>query len=99
MGDEQELPGARGKRISPIFKKDSSEDCANYRPISLLKTITKWFYKIIYILTAAFWENVLGTQVKFVKNRSTIDHPLTIFQALEKNGFGGKSQHIAFSLI
>ena len=35
-------------KVKPIFKKDDKNSFPNYRPISLLPSISKFFEKVIY---------------------------------------------------
>jgi hypothetical protein len=63
--------------IKPIYKgKGSKLDCQNYRPISLLPSISKILEKIIYNRLLEYLENnnlLDENQYGFRKNRSTID--------------------------
>ena len=59
-------------RVVLIFKKGNSADISNYRPISLLNTITKLFAAILKKRIEAGTENLMNkTQFGFRKNEST----------------------------
>ena len=68
-------------KVIPLFKKGDSLDTSNYRPISLLSTISKILEKIIFIRTINFlqFHNVFtNSQFGFRKKHSTI-HALLNF--------------------
>ena len=46
--------------IIPIFKKDDPFEKANYRPISLLLSLSKVYEKLIYQQLSTFFENKLS---------------------------------------
>ena len=61
-------------KVIPLYKKDSKEECSNYRPISLLMHINKVFEKLIHRRLYRFLQknNVLNqNQYGFRKNSST----------------------------
>ncbi len=58
--------------------------CENYRPIALLNTIRKWFFKVIFYANINFWNVLLETQAGFRRNRSTIDHLFVLHQVIQK---------------
>ena len=61
-------------KVTPIFKKGSSEDVGNYRPVSTLPIFGKIFEKIIYtrIYNFAISKSILNTnQFGFRKSHST----------------------------
>ena len=63
--------------IRPIYKgKGSKKECNNYRPISILPSISKILEKIVYerLINFILKNNILDeNQYGFRKNRSTID--------------------------
>ena len=61
-------------RIIPIYKKDDSHFIENYRPISILPSLSKIFEKVVFIqLSSYFTENSYfsNSQYGFRKNHST----------------------------
>ena len=46
--------------VTPIFKKDDPFEKANYRPISLLPSLSKVYEKLIYQQLNTFFENKLS---------------------------------------
>ena len=63
-------------RISPIFKSGDTEDCSNYRPISVLSIVSNVFEKLVYLqLYDYFTENGVLSRyqsVGFRKGYSTL---------------------------
>lgn len=60
--------------ITPIYKSGSKTDCGNYRPISLLNSISKIFEKIINIRIRTFINKTIGfdnNQYGFIENSGT----------------------------
>ena len=81
-------------RVIPIFKKDDSQDCNNYRPISLLPNIIKFFEKLIKNRLSKFLEGnkclfsrQFGFRNKHSTNHALIDLTETIRKALDDNEF------------
>ena len=79
-------------KIKPIFKKGDNKDFTNYRPISLLPSISKIFERVIYNqLYSYFNDNKLffTSQYGFRKEHSTelacIEIVDRIIQKLDKN--------------
>ena len=65
-------------KVIPIFKKGSTNLLNNYRPISLLTSISKLFERIIYNRLLSFLERnktIVSSQYGFRHNRSTT-HPI-----------------------
>ena len=59
--------------IIPLYKTKDEHECTNYRPISLLLTISKLLEKIMYRRTYTFLENtgqLYNSQYGFRKNHS-----------------------------
>ena len=60
--------------IKPIFKKGEKQLCSNYRPITILSTLSKTFEKVMYTRLNSFLmkNNILSSnQFGFQKNKST----------------------------
>lgn len=70
--------------IWPIFKKGSRKICKNYRPIALLNTTHKWFFKVLFYMNKDSWDDILETQTGFRGNRSTVEHLFTLLQIVQK---------------
>ena len=61
-------------KVKPIFKKDDKNSFTNYRPISLLPSISKIFEKVIYDQLYAYFQNnnlFSPNQYGFRSNHST----------------------------
>ena len=72
----------------PLFKSKSSSDCNNYRPISLLITLSKLLEKIIYNRTIQFLDkhNLLFiSQYGFRKKHSCSDEIMELTSEILKN--------------
>ena len=68
-------------KVIPVFKKGNSEDLSNYRPISLLTSVSKILERLVYSRTLKFLNefNVLSnSQFGFRKKHST-SHALLTF--------------------
>ena len=65
--------------IVPLFKKGKHDDCINYRPISLLITLSKILEKIIYSRTYEFLNNnhlIYNSQYGF-RAKHSCEHAIT----------------------
>ena len=62
--------------IVPIHKKDSTTDKSNYRPISLLPTISKVFEKIVFKQLTAFLDHKLSKFLCGFRKRYSTQHAL-----------------------
>ena len=65
----------KNARVSPIYKSGSRDECSNYRPISVLSTISKIFEKIVFDqMNEYFASNAILTpyQSGFRKGYSTM---------------------------
>lgn len=79
-------------KVIPIFKKGDNTVLENYRPISLLSTISKIMEKIVYARMILFIEkhNILNSaQHGFRKNKSTqsavLDFLVSLYNNLDSN--------------
>lgn len=74
-------------KVIPIFKKDNKKLFSNYRPISLLPSISKIFEKAIFLqLYSFFTENDLlfGSQYGFRSNHSTEQATIELIERILK---------------
>ena len=62
--------------VIPIFKKDDPFEKANYRPISLLPSLSKVYEKLIYQQLNAFFENKLSPLLCGFRSRYSTQHAL-----------------------
>ena len=62
--------------IIPIFKKHDPFEKANYRPISLLPSLSKVYEKLIYQQLNAFFENKLSPLLCGFRSRYSTQHAL-----------------------
>ena len=62
--------------VIPIFKKDDPFEKANYRPISLLPSLSKLYEKLIYQQLKAFFENKLSPFFCGFRSRYSTQHAL-----------------------
>ena len=62
--------------VIPIFKRDDSFEKANYRPISLLPSLSKVYEKLIYQQLNAFFENKLSPLLWDFRSRYSTQHAL-----------------------
>ena len=65
-------------KVVPVFKKGLTDQLSNYRPISLLPSLSKLFERIIHSRLLSFFEynnTIVTTQYGFRHNHSTI-HPI-----------------------
>ena len=62
--------------VIPIFKKDAPFEKANYRPISLLPSLSKVYEKLIYQQLKTFFENKLSPLLCGFRSRYSTQHAL-----------------------
>ena len=80
--------------VVPIHKKDDTEDCNNYRPISLIPNISKLFEKLIKNSLSKFLEKnkclfsrTFGFRNKHSATHELIDLTEAIRKAVDDNEF------------
>ena len=76
----------------PLFKSKCKVDCNNYRPISLLITLSKLVEKIIYTRTIAFLDKhdiLFSSQYGFRKKHSCSDTIMELISEILKNNENG----------
>lgn len=82
--------------ITPIHKQGSKEECGNYRPISILNSISKIYEKVINMKIRTFIERTIGfdeNQYGFLEKSGT-ESAITatldqIYEALDDGNFVG----------
>ena len=62
--------------IIPIHKKDSTNNKANYRPISLLPTVSKVFEKLVFKQLSSFFESRLNKLLCGFRKKYSTQHSL-----------------------
>ena len=62
--------------VIPIFKKEDPFEKANYRPISLLPSLSQVYEKLIYQQLNAFFENKLSPLLCGFRSRYSTQHAL-----------------------
>ena len=62
--------------IIPIHKKDSTSDKSNYRPISLLPTVSKVFEKLVFKQLSSFFETRLSKLLCGFRKKYSTQHSL-----------------------
>ena len=64
-------PAWKQARLTPVFKRGIDTDKANYRPVSMLTSLSKVFEKVIYDQTWNAFHNVLSSNLSgFTKTHS-----------------------------
>ena len=67
--------------ITPVFKKDSRTEKTNYRPVSILPSLSKIYERLIYNQLSKFFENILSKfQCGFRKGFSAQDCLLVMIE-------------------
>lgn len=80
----------KSARIVPVHKGGSRSDVENYRPISILPTLSKLFERLVHnILYPSLHKLIIEQQHGFVRHRSTVTNLVLyttyIFENLDKN--------------
>ena len=86
-------------KVTPIHKKGSMDDCSNYRPISILPTISKILETFVKDKLADYLtENKLLTECQhgYIKNKSTSTALLALLQQIITGFDERKLTQIAF---
>ena len=76
----------------PLYKSKCKSDCNNYRPISLLITLSKLLEKIVYKRTKAFLDKhdiLFSSQYGFRKKHSCSDAIMELVSEILKNNENG----------
>ena len=76
----------------PLYKSKCKSDCNNYRPISLLITLSKLLEKIVYKRTIAFLDKhdiLFSSQYGFRKKHSCSDAIMELVSEILKNNENG----------
>ena len=88
---------AKIAKIVPVYKSGDKNDLNNYRPISILSSLSKIFEKIVYTRLIKFLDkfNILdSSQYGFRKKRTTcmtvLDLTENIYDAIEKGDLYGR---------
>ena len=71
--------------MTPIFKKGKTDDCSNYRPISVLPILSKFLEKHVYICLYDFLQDnklLLDTQFGSRKNHPCQTALITLTQEI-----------------
>lgn len=86
-----------GKRLWSFFKKGDSQDCKNYRGISLLSIVDKVFMKIIQTCLQKHWEQMSQEeQAGFPPHCGCCDKILSFHQLIEERIWYAKCLVVVF---
>ena len=92
----------RVSRVTPIFKKGDCTLMSNYRPVSLLPTISKIFERVIHDQMYEYFNefNLLAEQqYSFRKNHSTEYAAIKLIDHVSKQMENGKTPAICISIF
>ena len=81
--------------VTPLYKKSDREDKTNYRPISVLPSLSKVYKKILYKQLTSFFETKLSPHLCGFRSRYSAQHALsnllfTWQNCLDNSGVVGK---------
>ena len=80
--------------ITPLFKSGDKSSVKNYRPISILPTISLVFERIVFNKTINFVsKSISPSQFGFLKNHSTLQQLLIFLDSIYKS-FDNKKSHV-----
>ena len=85
--------------VSPIRKKNDPSDVSNYRPISLLSTVSKVLEKILHEYLFNFFRDnnvITAFQLGFVPGNSTVNQLIDIYNTFYKALDEGKEVRAIF---
>ena len=78
--------GLKHATVVPLYKKKARTDCTNYRPVSLLNSLSKVIEKIIYIRIYNFMgDKLCPTQFGFRPKHSTADLMTYTIETIVRN--------------
>ena len=88
-------------KVMPIFKKRDCSLMSNYRPISLLPTISKIFERVIHDQMFEYFNNLLiaEQQYGFQKNHSTEYAAIKLIDHVSKQMEKVKPQDVCISIF
>ena len=80
MVDTQTFPdGAKLAEVTPIYKKENPLIAKNYRPVSILTTLSKVFEKLIHTQFQAFTKTILNPKMSAFRAGYSCQHVLLDF--------------------
>ena len=80
MVDTQTFPdGAKLAEVTPIYKKENPLNAKNYRPVSILTTLSKVFEKLIHTQFQAFTNTILNPKMSAFRAGYSCQHVLLDF--------------------
>ena len=62
--------------VTPVFKKDESTDKTNYRPISILPSLSKFLEKLLYKQINSYFDNKLSALLCGFRKKHGTQHAL-----------------------
>ena len=89
----------KSANVVPLYKKDSKSSISNYRPISLLSTVSKIFEKVVFkYIYNHFCKNFIlsNSQHGFLPGKSTCTQLLEVFQCFCNAVDRGKEVRVIF---
>ena len=80
--------------ITPVFKKDEKFLKTNYRPVSILPTVSKIYERCLYDQINEYFQSLFSKLQCGFRNRHSAQHCLLVLiekcrKVLDKRGFGG----------
>ena len=74
-------------KVTPVYKKGSKLECANYRPITLLSNLDKTIEKLMHKRLMGFWNEqkvLYKKQFGFQKHFSSLHAVISLIENIEK---------------